>query len=116
MVINKFEHAEAINTLVSFLSDEQKNDPRVKSFLDKLQLTAGPHYEVVSMHYVEDGIYNTDQDPIEFATRDDVMEYFKENDITEYYDDEKQVYVENGEEFPENYEAEAEGWRLDFIS
>ena len=29
-----------------------------------------------------------------------------------YYDDEKEVWVEDGEEYPDKYEAEDEGMRL----
>lgn len=114
MVINKYQHAEAVNTLVSFLSDEQKNDPRVKSFLDELQLSVGEHYCVAYKRYIEDGMYDFASDPEQFATREQAEKYLEEQGASSYYDDEREVCVdcdEHTESF-DDYVVDDEGWYL----
>lgn len=112
MVINKYEHGEAIEKIIKALPESVKADEDVSKFLDGLKLAVGKHYCVAYMRYIEDGMYDFDGDPEQFATREEAEKYLEEECDGYYYDDEKEVWVEDGEEYPDKYEAEDEGMRL----
>lgn len=114
MVISKSNHGEAVNTLISFLSDEQRNDHRVKDFLDKLQIVVGEHYCVGYKRYIEDGMYDFGSDPEQFATREQAEKYLEEQGASFYYDDEREVCVNSDDhtESFDDYVVDDEGWYL----
>jgi hypothetical protein len=112
MVINKYEHGEAIEKIIKALPESVKADEKVSAFIKGLKLAIGKHYCVAHMHYVEDGMYDFDYDPEQFATREEAEKYLEEECDSCYYDDEKKVYVEDGVEYPDDYVAEDEGMRL----
>lgn len=112
MVINKYEHGEAIEKIIKALPESVKADEAVSKFLNGLKLAIGKHYCVANMRYIEDGMYDFDSDPEQFATREEAEKYLEENCDGCYYDDEKKVWVEDGVEYPDDYVAEDEGMRL----
>lgn len=112
MVINKYEHGEAIEKIIKALPESVKSDETVSAFLKDLKLAIGKHYCVAYMRYIEDGMYDFDCDPEQFATREEAVKHLEEDCDGCYYDDEKKVWVEDGVEYPENYEEEDVGMRL----
>lgn len=112
MVINKYQHKTAVEKIIKALPESVKADEDVSKFLDELNLAVGKHYCVAHMHYVEDGMYDFDYDPEQFATREEAEKYLKEECDGYYYDDEKEVWVEDGVEYPDKYVEEDEGMRL----
>ena len=112
MVINKYEHGKAIEKIIKALPESVKADEDVSKFLAGLKLAIGKHYCVAHMRYIEDGMYDFDSDPEQFATREEAEKYLEENCDSCYYDDEKEIWVEDGVEYPDGYVEEDEGMRL----
>ena len=86
MIISQYEHKNAVNKIIEALPEACKKDPEVSKFLNELSLSVNPHYCVGYMRYIEDGIYDFAQEPMEFKTKEEALKYIEEEfDIEHTY-------------------------------